>query len=169
LLYLVQPIIEKQMNYNNDEPLNDWDDQSEQNESTSEQSDNKPAGAYSVDDEDEVEEKDLKRTYLFGNAETAPVREGQPMGGESFGENNVTPSGDDENNPSRNAGYGNAFFGRTEPAEEHPENSNFTTDGENEHVEGTVDADGAQQEGESGPIELSDRERLGIDADDDKQ
>lgn len=42
-----------------------------------------------------------------------------------FGQNNETPAGDDKNNPSQNAGYSNEYFRRTEPLEEHPENSNF--------------------------------------------
>ena len=54
-----------------------------------------------------------------------PIREGEPMGGHRFGENAITPSGDDKNNPSKNAGYNNAYFGRTEPSEEHPEDTNF--------------------------------------------
>jgi hypothetical protein len=62
---------------------------------------------------------------LADNEETKPVTEGQPMGGENFGANNVTPSGDDKNNPSQNAGYTNAYFRRTQPAEEHTESNNF--------------------------------------------
>ena len=157
------------MTYNNDELLNDRDDQSEQTEPNNGQLNNQPANAYTVNEGDEVEEKDLKRSFLFGDAEMKPVREGQPMGGESFGENNVTPAGDDENNPSRNAGYSNAYFGRTEPAQEHPENSNFTPDGDNEHVEGTVDSDGINQEGTGGPMEITDKEKFGIDDDYDRQ
>ncbi|MGY3213071.1 hypothetical protein [Mucilaginibacter sp. HD30] len=155
------------MQYKDDEFLNDFEDQQEQNEPAAnpidEPQNNDAANAYVVKDEDGVEEKDLKRSYLFGDAETKPVREGQPMGGESFGENNVTPSGDDENNPSRNAGYSNAYFGRTEPAEEHPENSNFTPDGENNYQEGTADNDGQYQNAEPGPVEITDKERLGLD------
>lgn len=59
------------------------------------------------------------------NEDTKPVTEGQPMGGQSFGENNTTPSSDDKNNPSQNAGYSNAYFRRTQPAEEHTESNNF--------------------------------------------
>src|ERR1700760_4622057 len=59
------------------------------------------------------------------NRSQQPVREGQPMGGQRFGENSNTPSGDDKNNPSRSAGYSNEYFRRTEPAEEHPEDTNF--------------------------------------------
>jgi hypothetical protein len=36
-----------------------------------------------------------------------PAREGQAMGGQSFGKNSNTPAGDDKNNPSQNAGYTN--------------------------------------------------------------
>ena len=57
--------------------------------------------------------------------QASPIREGQPMGGQNFGSNNVTPAGDDKNNPSQNAGYSNAYFRRTEPAEEHTESNNF--------------------------------------------
>ncbi|MFD0748850.1 hypothetical protein ACFQZS_01770 [Mucilaginibacter calamicampi] len=145
------------MIYKDDEFLNDFEDQQEQNELTAhieKPADNGTPNAYVVKDDAGVEEKNLQRSYLFGDAEMKPVREGQPMGGESFGENNVTPAGDDKNNPSQNAGYSNAYFGRTEPAEEHPENSNFTTDGENGHAEGTVDSDGAEQYGAPGPIEI---------------
>jgi hypothetical protein len=129
------------MNYKDDEFLNDFEDQPEQNEPNAYQDDkledNKTPNAYRVTGEgDGVTEKDLTHTYLFGDAEMKPVREGQPMGGESFGENNLTPSGDDENNPSRNAGYSNAYFARTEPMQEHPENSNFTPDGSNDYQEG---------------------------------
>jgi hypothetical protein len=62
---------------------------------------------------------------LDNNEDTKPVTEGQPMGGHSFGENNTTPSGDDKNNPSQNAGYSNEYFRRTQPAEEHTESNNF--------------------------------------------
>lgn len=127
----------------------------------------KKANAYTVNDEHGEEENDLKRSYLFGDAEMKPVQEGKGMGGESFGENNVTPSGDDKNNPSRDAGYSNAYFGRTEPLEEHPENSNFTPNGENNYQEGTADYDGQKQFGEQGPIDLSDSEKF-IGDDDDK-
>jgi hypothetical protein len=150
------------MQHRDDEFLNDTEDQSENNEPTAYKPDN-VANAYSVKDDDAVEENDLKRNFLFGDAETKPVREGQPMGGESFGKNNIITSGDDKNNPSQNAGYSNAYFARTEPAEEHPENSNFTPDGNNKHQEGTADSDGQYQNAEPGPINISDKERLGLD------
>ena len=140
-----------------DEVANEQEDHSEQ----------KPANAYAVNDEDVVEEKDLKRGFLFGDAEMKPVSEGQPMGGDTFGQDNITPAGDDKNNPSKNAGYSNAYFGRTEPAEEHPENTNFTPDGENHHQEGTTNNDGQKQYGEQGPIDLSDSEKF-VGDDDDK-
>ena len=95
----------------------------------SEQDDHDKPRAYRVDDDDNLEEKDLKRTYLFGDSKVkstdAPGMEGQGMGGEHFGQNNLTPAGDDKANPSRNAGYNNAYLTRTEPSEEHPEDSNF--------------------------------------------
>jgi hypothetical protein len=153
------------MNYKDDEFLNDFEDQSEENKTSIQDTKNDSnANAYRVNDEtDEVTEKDLKRTYLFGDAEMKPVGEGQPMGGENFGENNITPSGDDENNPSRNAGYSNAYFARTEPMQEHPENSNFTPDGSNDYQEGTADNDGQYQNAEPGPVEITDKERFGLD------
>lgn len=148
------------MEYKDDEFLNDFDDQAEQTRPDvypDDQLKNTRPNAYRVDDEDGVEQKDLERSFLFGHAEMKPVREGKPMGGESFGKNNVTPAADDKNNPSQNAGYSNAYFKRTEPAQEHPENSNFTPDGNNEYIEGTVDSDGIQQVGAAGPIDIPGR------------
>ena len=72
-----------------------------------------------------------------------PIREGQPTGGQKFGEENNTPSGDDKNNPSQNAGYSNEYFRRTEPSEEHPESTNFKP----EDQEGEPDYDSAQPNG----------------------
>ncbi|MBD1392133.1 hypothetical protein [Mucilaginibacter glaciei] len=90
--------------------------------------DKKPT-AYQVDDDSNLEQKDLERNFLFGKSEeksaNEPDMEAEGTGGQRFGENNNTPSGDDKNNPSQNAGYSNAYFSRTEPSEEHPENSNF--------------------------------------------
>jgi len=86
--------------------------------------------AWRSDDEDDIEEDTLERSFLFNTGGTAelhkPVREGEGAGGHNFGKNNLTPAGDDKNNPSQNAGYSNAYFARTEPSEEHPEDSNFT-------------------------------------------
>jgi hypothetical protein len=92
------------------------------------QQENDKPRAYRVDDDDNLEEKDLRRTMLFGSEEKTgdePNMESNGAGGERFGENSNTPSGDDKNNPSQNAGYSNEYFRRTEPADEHPENSNF--------------------------------------------
>ena len=72
--------------------------------------------------------------------QTKPVREGEPMGGQKFGENNNTYAGDDKNNPSQNAGYTNEYFRRTEPSDEHPEDSNFKV----KDQEGSPDYDKAQ-------------------------
>ncbi|WP_419698780.1 hypothetical protein [Mucilaginibacter sp. NFX135] len=87
------------------------------------------ANAYRVD-ENNLTEDDLQRGFLTSKEDMkkqdAPGMESRGMGGQNFGENNVTPSGDDEANPSQNAGYTNEYFRRTQPAEEHPENSNFT-------------------------------------------
>lgn len=88
---------------------------------------NATARAYKVEDDSNLEEKDLKRT-VFGGEDANPDQPGYEshgMGGENFGENNVTRSGDDLANPSRNAGYSNDYFKRTEPLQEHPENQNF--------------------------------------------
>jgi len=86
--------------------------------------------AYRVDDDDNLTEEDLQRGFPVTKndmkQQDAPGMEGHGMGGENFGQNNLTPSGDDKANPSQNAGYTNEYFRRTQPAEEHPENSNFT-------------------------------------------
>nr|WP_294941994.1 hypothetical protein [uncultured Mucilaginibacter sp.] len=86
--------------------------------------------AYEVKDDDNLEEKDLRRTFLFGSGDEEkqgdePGLEGSPAGGQRFGENSNTPSGDDKNNPSQLAGNTNGYFARTEPSDEHPENNNF--------------------------------------------
>ena len=106
---------------NNDEPIADNTNQA--GEPTSAK-----AGGYKVEDDDNLEEKDLKRT-IFGGEEANPDQHGYEshgMGGHSFGEISETRSGDDLANPSRNAGYTNDYFKRTEPLQEHPENQNFT-------------------------------------------
>lgn len=82
--------------------------------------------AYRVDD-DNLEEKDLKRSLLFGEEQLPEPTEGKGYGGDKFGQENNTPSGDDKNNPSQLAGNTNAYLARTEPMEEHPEDSNFTS------------------------------------------
>jgi hypothetical protein len=125
---------------------------------------NNEARGYKVEDDDNLEEKDLKRHYLFGEAHMAdpdtPGHESESYGGQNFGKSNVTTSGDDSANPSRHAGYTNDYFKRTEPSEEHPENNNFkpafqegepTQTGEghsgntNVYQEGTADYDGGTQ------------------------
>jgi hypothetical protein len=65
---------------------------------------------------------DLPQEIYSNNA---IIREGQPVGGQNFGKNNNTSAANDKNNPSRYAGNSNAYFNRTEPSEEHPEDSNF--------------------------------------------
>lgn len=104
--------------------------------------------AYRVKDENNIEEKDLEKNYLFGKGDFHPnPTEGQGTGGSDFGEQHLTPSGDDKNNPSRNAGYTNAYFARTEPSDEHPENENFKP----EYQEGSPDYDKAQPQSSTEP------------------
>lgn len=85
--------------------------------------------ATRVEDDSNLEEKDLRRTaFMFGSEEKTgnePGMEGNPAGGQNFGKNSNTPSGDDKNNPSQNAGNNNGYFKRTEPSDEHPEYNNF--------------------------------------------
>jgi hypothetical protein len=85
--------------------------------------------AWRVDNEDNLAEDNLKRS-LTGEPDRNRVMEGKPMGGQNFGKNNVTPAGDDKNNPSQNAGYNNPYFARTQPSEEHPEDNNFKSPGQ---------------------------------------
>ncbi len=73
-------------------------------------------------------------------SQTKPVREGQPMGGQKFGESGNTYAGDDKNNPSQNAGYTNEYFRRTEPSDENTEEINFKV----KDQEGSPDYDKAQ-------------------------
>jgi len=88
---------------------------------------NREPNAYRTDDGAGLGEKDLKKKYLFGKGNFEPhPTEGHGTGGEKFGEENLTPAGNDKNNPSQLAGSTNAYFNRTEPSEEHPEDSNFT-------------------------------------------
>lgn len=117
--------------------------------------------AYRVDDDKNLEEKDLKRTYLFGDAKMKstddPGMEGQGMGGHSFGENHLTPAGNDEANPPQNAGEGNPYFRRTQPAEEHPEDENFVA----RDQEG---GPGKPEPNVPGPQELPDQQKVGENA-----
>lgn len=98
--------------------------------------------AWLVEDDDNLNEDDLERELFVNGDEKKPVREGGGMGGENFGKNNLTPSANDKNNPSQYAGNTNAYFDRTEPSEEHPEDSNFTT----EDQQGLPDYDKAQRD-----------------------
>lgn len=104
-----------------DEPTKDYPHSAEQPA-------NAPAGGYEVkDDDDNLDESDLKRK-IFGGDDANPDKPGYEshgMGGQAFGEISETRSGDDLANPSRNAGYSNDYFKRTEPLQEHPENQNF--------------------------------------------
>ena len=92
------------------------------------QSENKTQPSASrVDDGDELDEKDLQKTFLFGKGENlANPTEGKGAGGDNFGKDNITPAGNDKNNPTQMAGHSNAYFDRTEPTDEHPEDENFT-------------------------------------------
>lgn len=98
------------------------------------------ANAYRVDDDDDTTDESLERSYTDKD-EVKPVREGQPMGGHNFGENNVTPSGNDINNPQQNSGTSNAYLSRNEPSEEHAESNNFKADEDYNYNEGTTDND----------------------------
>jgi len=104
-----------------DEPTKDYPHSAEQPA-------NAPAGGYEVkDDDNNLDESDLKRK-IFGGEDANPDQPGYEshgMGGQAFGEISETRSGDDLANPSRNAGYSNDYFKRTEPLQEHPENQNF--------------------------------------------
>jgi hypothetical protein len=115
-----------------------YDEDLEQNQSGVRETDSKPA-AWRAEEGDELTEDDLQRE-LFDDDQTKPVREGQPMGGHNFDKNNNTSAANDKNNPSQYAGNSNPYFDRTEPMEEHPENSNFKPPGQ----EGLPDYDKAR-------------------------
>ena len=130
-----------------------------ENGNTADQHD-KPT-AYRVEDDDNLEEKDLRRSYLFGKGDEEksgdePNMEAEGQGGHKFGEDNNTPSGDDKNNPSQNAGYSNGYFSRTEPSEEHPEHNNFKDPnqlGQPNYSEATGGASTGQSDEENaGPV-----------------
>jgi hypothetical protein len=121
------------MLFNETEFVNDGDNHSQITENTQ-------PNAYRVDDDSTIEEKDLKRSFIYHEDEQRTGMEGKPMGGQNFGHNNLTPAGDDKNNPSQNAGYTNAYFRRTEPSEEHPEDTNFKA----EYQDGAPDYEKAQ-------------------------
>lgn len=111
------------MEFDRNKHLDDWDDHSNKIA-------DKP-NAWRIEDDRNLKEKNLERN-LYGKSENnmKPVMEGHAMGGHSFGKNSNTPSGDDKNNPSQNAGYTNAYFARTEPSEEHLENNNLKAKGQ---------------------------------------
>jgi hypothetical protein len=109
------------MNLQDEQFLNAQDEHREQD------TDTKP-NAYRVDDDDNADEKSLKRNYIIGGEmkdANAPGMEGEGTGGHKFGGHSHPPTGDDPANPSRNAGYSNGYFSRTEPMEESPEKNNF--------------------------------------------
>ena len=114
--------------------------------------------AYRVEDDDNEDEKDLTRFD-----DKRPISEGEPMGGQNFGSNNVTRAGNDPANPAKNSGNSNGYFKRTEPAEEHPENSNFKPGEQAVYNEGTVDNDGEADDKPNipGPGELPDQQKVG--------
>jgi hypothetical protein len=113
--------------------------------------------AYRVEDDDNLEENDLRRSYLFGKGDeekagNEPNMEAEGNGGERFGQNSNTPAGDDRNNPSQNAGYSNEYFRRTEPLEEHPEHNNFKDGnqlGQSNYTEATGQAPTGQSDEEN--------------------
>ena len=90
------------------------------------------------DDKPQSTENNYKPNGDTKNAH--PIHEGQPMGGQNFGRDTHTTSGDDKNNPSQNAGHSNAYFARTEPSDEHPEDTNFKV----KYQDGEPDYDSAQ-------------------------
>ncbi len=96
--------------------------------------------AYRVGDDKNLEEKDLKRAYLFGHAKMKnandPGMEGQGMGGHSFGEDNLTPAGSDEANS--------------------PEDENFTL-----HDKDSGPGSETSEVNIPGPQELPDQQKVG--------
>lgn len=116
------------------------------------------AGGYRVENDNSgIQEKDLRRSPILGQGQMQDVHEGQPMGGHKFQQDgNPTPTGDDPANPSRNAGYSNAYFARTAPSEEYPENNNFKA----AHQQGAPNYEGAQVNN-PGPQELPDQQKVG--------
>ncbi|MES2265914.1 MAG: hypothetical protein V4520_04080 [Bacteroidota bacterium] len=126
------------------------------------EAENKPT-AYEVKDDDNLEEKDLRReVFMFGSEEKNGEEQGMEAngaGGQRFGENANTPSGDDGNNPSQNAGYSNEYFKRSEPSEEHPEHNNFKDPnqlGQSNYTEATGAAPTGQSDDENeGPVKES--------------
>jgi hypothetical protein len=106
-----------------DEDFSATQDESQKHPDT----DTKPT-ATRIDDDGNPDEASLKKNYLMGDEvkdANAAGMEGEGMGGQNFGGSSHPPMGDDPANPSRNAGYSNGYFARTEPAEEVTENNNF--------------------------------------------
>jgi hypothetical protein len=94
--------------------VNDGDNHSKQEK-------NMRPEAYDVDD-DNLNQDELERSlFTNSNDKNRPVMEGKDTGGENFDKNNLSPAGDDPNNPSQNI----------EPSKEHPEDS----DDEKDHIE----------------------------------
>jgi hypothetical protein len=86
--------------------------------------------------------------------------EGEGMGGHNFGKDGKAPMGDDKDNPSRNAGYNNAYFARVAPTEEDTGNNNFKA----AHQEGEPDYDAAHSAVNTpGPQEVPDQQKVGED------
>lgn len=139
-----------------------FNENSRQNEQNATSAENDKATGYRADNENGTEEKDLKGNPLFGRGEMHEVREGQPMGGQSFGhDGNPTPTGDDKDNPSRNAGYTNGYFARTKPSEEYTDNNNFKApeqQGEPDYSKAQVNI--------AGPQEVPDQQKVGEDTED---
>ncbi|EHQ26068.1 hypothetical protein [Mucilaginibacter paludis] len=138
------------MNLQDEELLNAQDEQQEQNTHTT-------PTAERIDD-DNADEASLKRNYIIGGEmkdANAPGMEGEGMGGEQFGGSSQPPTGDDPANPSRNAGYSNGYFSRTEPLEEDTENNNFKDQSQQgepnyQQAQPGEDADEEQSAGEQG-------------------
>jgi hypothetical protein len=129
------------MEFNDKQFAGDQDDQQQTTTHTQ-------PSATRVDDGDNIDEKSLEKTYLFGKGDFQPhPTKGIGIGGSKFGEENKKPSGDDKNNPSRNAGYTNAYFARTEPSDEHPEDTNFKVP----HQEGAPEYSKAQHHNSNEP------------------
>src|SRR3569833_48347 len=134
--------------------------QREQDEHDASNKEHAKPNAYRVDDDKNLEEKDLKTHYLFGKGKmkstTDHGMEGQGMGGHQFGKENLTPAGNDEANPPQNAGEDNAYFARRQPAEEHPEDSNF---------EAKAPGNDSGEPNVPGPNELPGQQKVGEDKD----
>ncbi len=145
------------MEFDNDEVLDDGDKHSKQG-------DGKPK-AWRVEDDSNLEEKDLEKHLFVNSDKKKPVMEGKAMGGHSFNKDNLTTAGDDKNNPSQNGGYTNAYFARTEPSEEHPEDSNFklkAQDGSPDYSKAQP-APGTQSEASKASARIDDDEKEHIE------